>query len=1072
MNEQHPILRSFFRWLVNHPWPVIVAGMLLLISALSQVPSLGKDTRADAFLAGDNPALLYREKIKEQFGLSDPMVVAITASKSIFTVEGLNTISLISRRVSDIWHIDPDRITSLATENNIAGSAQGMDVEPFWEGQIEHESQAVAVRNAVREFPLFQGSLVSLDESAALVVAELLDDTQAEQVYDDLLAAMQALDLPNGIEVHVAGEGAIAGYLGQYIDDDARRLNPIAGLVITLIILLAFRRVVPAITGNIVVAASVLITLGVMAAMGTPFYVITNALPVILIGIAVADSVHIYSGYFERAARQPEAEVKDIVVETMMDLWRPITLTTLTTVAGFVGLSTAAYMPPFKAFGAYAAFGVLVAWLYSLVLLPALMAVLKTRVNTNIFSRYANDASYADESTDKLEKYQSRGDLASRIMARLGGLSGEHPKVVIMFGFAIMLVGIAAATQLRVDDDRINTFHSDERLYQADKVINKKFNGTYNLDVVVETSEIEGLFDPALLQRIDNMQTYAKSLPHVREATSIVDYLKQINKSLNGGDQEEYRLPDDADLIAQYFLTYSASASPTDFEEEVDYDYQVANVRLSMDSGSYTDAKSVVEAMDTYLATQLNDAQVSTNLSGRVNLNYHWIKDLGHSHFVGMGVAFVLVWLVSSALFRSGVAGVYTLLPVLTSVLLVYAVMALSRIELGIGTSMFAAVAIGLGVDFSIHTLDRLRSLNRKTDDMRTALQVFYPETGRALLFNLLALALGFGVLVTSKVVPLNDFGMIVALAVTSSFIFSLFFLPALLLVFTPKFLKVPVSTQKTPSSVKLAGVAALAGSMLVGLPVEDAVAQQLPEGRWLAEQVNAVEEGEFRTALLSMQLTDRRGKIRERNTVVYRRYYGDEKRTVIFYTAPRNIKNTGFLTYDYADASTDDDQWLYLPAMRKSRRISASDRGDNFLGTDFSYEDIKKEGKLELSDFNFESLAVETVDGRETVLLESIPVSDAIAKELGYGKVHAWVDIENWIVLKAEYWDIKLNPLKSLRIRDIRKVHGIWTRHELEATHHKTGHSSLFRFSDVDYRAPVPDARFSRQALVRGAPK
>lgn len=1065
MTDNNSFLRSFFHWLVNHPWPVVVLAMLLLLGGISQIPTLSKDTRADAFLADDNPALLYREKVKEQFGLSDPMVIAVTAPASIFTVDGLNAIASISERISDIEHIDPDGITSLATENNIAGSEEGMDVKPFWEGRIDEQSQAVEVRDAVRHFPLYQGSLVSLDESAALVVAELLDDVYAEQVYDDLLSAMQALDLPEGIDVHVAGEGAIAGYLGQYIDNDANRLNPIAGLVITMIILLAFRRVVPAITGNIVVAASVLITLGVMAAMEVPFYVITNALPVILIGIAVADSVHIYSGYFERSARQPEADVKDIVVGTMMDLWRPITLTTLTTIAGFIGLSAAAYMPPFKAFGAYAALGVLVAWLYSLVLLPALMALFKTPVNSKIYSRAVNTGTTEAE-------VDISGDRASRIMAKLGGVSGKHPKVILLLGLAIILSGVTAATQLRVDDDRINTFHSEELLYKADKVINQRFNGSYYLDVVVETSEVEGLFDPLLLERIDAMQTYAKSLAHVREATSIVDYLKQINKSLNGGGEEQYRLPNDSDLIAQYFLTYSASGSPTDFEEEVDYDYQVANVRLSMDSGSYSDAKSVVEAMDNYLSEQLNDSQISANLSGRVNLNYHWIKDLGHSHFVGMGVAFALVWLVSSLLFRSAVAGVYTLLPVLTSVLLVYAVMALLNIELGIGTSMFAAVAIGLGVDFSIHTLDRLRSLYRELNSMPEALKVFYPETGRALLFNLLALALGFGVLVSSKVVPLNDFGLIVALAVTSSFVFSLFFMPALLLVFTPRFLNATHIAQSTPTSAKLASVAALATALYLAAPVEDAMAQELPEGRWLAEQVNSVDEGEYRTSKLSMLLTDRRGKLRERNTVVYRRYYGEEKRTAIFYTAPRNIKNTGFLTYDYPQADRDDDQWLYLPAMRKSRRISASDRGDYFLGTDFSYEDIKKEGKFELSDFDFKSLGIVTIEGRETIQLESIPINKSIAKELGYGKVHAWIDTDNWIVIKAEYWDIKLNPLKSLVIRDIRKVDGIWTRHELEATNHKTGHTSLFRFSEVDYKAAVPDSRFSRQALARGVPK
>jgi hypothetical protein len=115
-----------------------------------------------------------------------------------------------------------------------------------------------------------------------------------------------------------------------------------------------------------------------------------------------------------------------------------------------------------------------------------------------------------------------------------------------------------------------------------------------------------------------------------------VDYLKQMNRALNGGSSEQYVLPDDQDLVAQYFLLYSASGDPTDFQEEVDYDYRLANVRLRLNTGAYTNTKMVVEALNEYLLNEFNDATVVAKLSGRVNLSYHWIKDLGVSHFTGV----------------------------------------------------------------------------------------------------------------------------------------------------------------------------------------------------------------------------------------------------------------------------------------------------------------------------------------------------------------------------------------------------------------------------------------------------
>jgi hypothetical protein len=181
-------------------------------------------------------------------------------------------------------------------------------------------------------------------------------------------------------------------------------------------------------------------------------------------------------------------------------------------------------------------------------------------------------------------------------------------------------------------------------------------------------------------------------------------------------------------------------------------------------------------------------------------------------------------------------------------------------------------------------------------------------------------------------------------------------------------------------------------------------------------------------------------------------------------------VKGTGFLTFDYPDATLDDDQWLYLPALRKARRISASDRGDYFLGTDFSYEDIKKEGKIEISDYDFKTLGRDVVDGRRVILVEAIPVNKASAKELGYGKLVSWVDPSNWVVVKIQFWDIKLNEFKTLNASDIRLVDGIWTRHNLNVTNHKTGHYTEFVFSEVDYTSAVKDSVFSRQSLTRGA--
>ncbi|WGL17335.1 outer membrane lipoprotein-sorting protein [Microbulbifer bruguierae] len=1082
MTHPNSAVTAYFRFVRRYPKTLVLISLVALIALCSSLPQLTKDTRGDAFMDPGNPALIYRDKVKQQFGLSDPYVIAVITEQDhgVYAPPVLELVEWLSDKSRELENIDPDRVVSLATENNIQGSTSGMEVTPFFDPRPTTKEQSDRLRQAIEDFPLYQGKLVSRDGRATLIIAEMLDEDQAEATYTRLQKLIEQAPHVDGVTLHLAGEGAVAGFLGSYIDSDAGRLNPIAGLIITLIIALAFRRLAPALLANVIIAASVLTTLSIMAVSKTPFYVITNALPVILIGISVADAIHIFSRYYELQLDKPETARSELVIETMLDMWRPITLTTLTTIAGFVGLYFASNMPPFKYMGLFTALGVTIAWLFSMLFLPAALTWLQPKVSAGF-----------------LHSRHRRNELFASMMQKLGGLGIRHPGLTLGTGVAMALTGFIAASQLKVDEDRIETFHHSEPIYQADRAINTYFDGSNNLDIVIETDSNEGLFAPEVLQKMQALQTYALSLPHVNNATSIVDYLKQMNRVLQDGQRDAYRLPETREAVAQYFLLYSASSDPTDFEEEVDYDYRQANIRLLLDSAAYRHTRPVVESLQRFIEQNFNEPGLSATLSGRVTVNYHWIRGIGDTHFYSLLIALVLVWLVAALLFRSALAGVYALLPVCASILLIYSTMAMTGISLGIGTSMFASVAIGLGVDFAIHTLDRIKSRLQilattqhtiTADELDRELLAIFPTTGRALLFNFLAIACGFGVLMSSKVVPLNNFGTIVALAVTTSFIASVMLLPAMIKLFRPRFALGSLSIAEhsgygakataNPADMGrllsvLFGALVLSGGLSIASPnavAEISLENSWPDTQWIVDQVNGRDDGEQVSRTLTMTLTDRNGKQRVRETRGFRKYYDKEKRSVLFYTSPSIVKDTAFLTYDYPQAENrDDDQWLYLPALRKVRRISASDRGDHFLGTDFTYEDIKKEGRMEPADFAYKVVGKETANNRDLFHMEGVPHTQSIAEELGYGRTELWVDSQWWIVVKAQFWDIRGNLLKSLQVKDIRPVDGILTRHTMIMDNHKTGHRSEFVFSDVDYLTPVDDSLFRQRSLGRG---
>lgn len=784
-NKQPSRSEMFFQFITEWPKTILAIGLMVILATAVFIPTIQKDTRSDAFMPPDHPALIYQDKVEDIFGLKDPMVITVVneGEHGVFNPHTLALVERLTQELEKLDNIDLDRVTSLATENNIFGTEDGMLVEPFFETAPLTQAGADNIRSSVMAFPLYLGSLVSRQGTATLIVTEMIDQSGSQSTYDDLLALAARAPKDAGESIHVAGEGAVSGYMGAYIDADAMRLNPIAALIITLVLFIAFRTLRGTMLPNFVVLGTVASALGVMAAFNVPFFVITNALPVVLIGIAVADSIHILSQYYEEVSATPEDDQRQIVIRAMQHMWKPVTLTTLTTMAGFIGLSIASVMPPMTYFGIFATLGVAVAWLFSMTVVPAGLSMLKLKPS---------------------RAYQSaaQADYFGSAMSSLGRVVIKRPALILTLALMVAMTGLIGASKLEINEDRITTFQQDEPIVLADSMINGHLDGSHYLDIVIETPDIEDLHKPDNLKRIEALQAFVQTLPHVKGSTSIVDYLKQMNRSLNENKPDAYQLPEDANLVAQYLLLYSASGDPTDFQEEVDYDYRLANVRVRMDSGKFSDEKSVVEAVETYLEQQFNGREISANLSGRVNVDYHWIKRLGDSHFDSVAISLLLVWLMATISLRSFTAGTMTIIPVALSILLIYAVMGFTGIWLGVGTSMFAAIAIGLGVDFAVHTVQRMAVLMRDEKlSINRAIEKLYPSTGRALLFNFAALALGFGVLVSSEVVPLTRFGSLVFVAVSVSFLASMTVLPALIKVLKPKF--VGVSDMNKPDLAK-----------------------------------------------------------------------------------------------------------------------------------------------------------------------------------------------------------------------------------------------------------------------------
>ncbi len=236
--------------------------------------------------------------------------------------------------------------------------------------------------------------------------------------------------------------------------------------------------------------------------------------------------------------------------------------------------------------------------------------------------------------------------------------------------------------------------------------------------------------------------------------------------------------------------------------------------------------------------------------------------------------------------------------------------------------------------------------------------------------------------------------------------------------------------------------------------------------GSYIAKKMYERVDGVAVERRLKMILTDKRGKVRKRTAIVFRRTEEDRKQTSIRFEKPRSVKGMSFLTYDYTDPDRIDEQWLYLPAMKKVRRIPSSDRGDYFLGTDFTYNDVKDELKFEPRDYVFKHL--ETLEQNGAILhkISGKPSSGEIARELGYGSVVALVSEESWMPLDIVFFDQDKAPLKQVKVSRVEKLEGIWTALEIEARNLQTQHVTTFSYDNINYRQALDDSVFSIRSL------
>jgi len=242
---------------------------------------------------------------------------------------------------------------------------------------------------------------------------------------------------------------------------------------------------------------------------------------------------------------------------------------------------------------------------------------------------------------------------------------------------------------------------------------------------------------------------------------------------------------------------------------------------------------------------------------------------------------------------------------------------------------------------------------------------------------------------------------------------------------------------------------------------------------REVIEKVDKRDDGDTRIADMTMILIDRKNNQRIRKIKSYSKDYGEDTKNISFFLTPADVRNTTFLSFDWDDPNKEDDNWLYLPALRKVKRISAGNKKDSFMGSDFSYADMNG---MEIEEWNYKFLKKSVmIDGKDHWVIAGIPKKKfrkKVIKETGYLKSITWVRKDIFMSVKSKIWVKKGKKIKYFKALSLKKIQGIWTAEKVEmitTKRKKQEHATVLLLENTIYNKGVDDSFFTTQRMERG---
>jgi predicted RND superfamily exporter protein len=818
----------------------VILALVLITGAL--ISRIQIDTDPENMLPATQSDRQFHNEVEKRFTYHDAIVVGVvneTDPNGIYNVKSLEALHRLSNEILALDGVIAPDLASLSAVDNIEQEDVGT-IRFEWlmrEAPVTQE-QASDIRDKVNRLPLLKDSLVSGDGKAATIYVPIASKDLSHPLSQEIHALISNLDSTD--DYHITGLPVAEDTFGHDMFIQMGISAPLAGLMIFFLMLYFFRSTPLVIAPMLVAMATVIISMGLLIGFGFTVHIMSSMIPIFLMPIAVVDSVHIMSEFAD--AYRAGADRKAVISRVVDHLYTPMLFTSLTSAVGFLSLLLTP-IPPVQIFGAFVAFGILLAFVLTITLIPAYIVRMKPHALDKLATR---------------SKTPHTDTLLARVLRRSGKFAMRRGKLITGIAVVVIAVSIAGISRIEINDNPVRWFKANHPIRVADDVLNEHFAGTYDAFIVLthndedalpqfreqagtllsgvvgesasavrealgaDSSDLgawygnliaavdDALFEindddsvealeelmflaedaqsqskyfqrPDVLEYISGIQRALDESGFVGKSNAVTDVVKVVNRELRGGDDSEYRIPSSVPGVAQTLMQYQSSHRPHDLWHIVTPDFTSTAIWLQLKSGDNQDMSLAIDFLDDHIASNPLPDNVEMRWAGKTFINVVWQDVMVAGMLKSLMGAFVVVFLMMAFLFRNARIGLLAMVPLSVTILGVYGIIGWIGKDYDMPIAVLSSLTLGLSVDFAIHFIERTRTFLRETGSFALAEKQMFEEPARAIARNAIVIAIGFTPLFFAPLVPYITVGAFMAAIMALSGVTTLILLPALM---------------------------------------------------------------------------------------------------------------------------------------------------------------------------------------------------------------------------------------------------------------------------------------------------